>query len=279
MNLTTDGWIPVVTDQQGIFLASLKDIYKNALSYRDLALNPPQRISVMRLLICITQAALDGPDDEKDWLSCESRIIPESLKYLEKHSDKFDLYGDKPFLQVAKCDLISNAVCDKLNFGLAAGDNQTLFDHGATTQGRIRDDAWLALNILTYHCFCPSGLIGETKWANSTTGKSSSHAPCIQGNPLHTILKGGTILETIHLNLLTKKTVIAPNCKWGFPVWENMPSSQNDSRDTYLGRLVPLSRLIKVETQQIITLANGLKYSRLPASRESMMTVCLDENE
>ncbi|MCX6983577.1 MAG: type I-E CRISPR-associated protein Cse1/CasA, partial [Lentisphaerae bacterium] len=100
MNLIGDKWLPVVFTDGRQDLVGLKELYEKSQEVRDLVLNPPQRISVMRFLICITQAALDGPKDEEDWLNCESRIIPESLKYLDERKDKFDLYGDKPFLQV-----------------------------------------------------------------------------------------------------------------------------------------------------------------------------------
>ncbi|RLB87333.1 MAG: type I-E CRISPR-associated protein Cse1/CasA, partial [Deltaproteobacteria bacterium] len=126
MNLIGDPWIPVIFEEGVTRLVSLQELYEKAEVIRDLILNPPQRISVMRLLICISQAALDGPTDEDDWLSCRELIIPESLKYLEARRGKFELFGEQPFLQVKDLDPIDNATLDKLDFGLASGNNPTL---------------------------------------------------------------------------------------------------------------------------------------------------------
>jgi CRISPR system Cascade subunit CasA len=136
MNLIGDAWIPVLFEEGVRRSVGLQELYEKAEVIRDLILNPPQRISVMRLLNCISQAALDGPTDEDDWLSCRERIISASLKYLNDRWDKFELFGEQPFLQVKDLDAIDNATIDKLDFRLASGNNSTLFDQAASKEGR-----------------------------------------------------------------------------------------------------------------------------------------------
>ncbi|MBN2683635.1 MAG: type I-E CRISPR-associated protein Cse1/CasA [Pontiellaceae bacterium] len=285
MNLIIDPWIPVVFETGESGLAGLEQLYREAETIRDLNASPPQRIALMRLLLCITQAALDGPADEDDWQTCRDRIIPASLDYLAARHDKFNLYGDQPFLQVKRLKEIWNAVVDKLDFGLSAGNNATLFDHEATEFGRKTEDAWRALMLLTYQCFSPGGKIGQTEWAGKVSlpaNGTSEHAPCLESSPLHLLLRGETLLQTIHLNLLTRNQVSSmPNSAWGCPIWDAFPLNQTDENahktiGTYQGRLVPLSRGILMDkTESKMTLVNGLAYPKLPAAREPMLTVVL----
>ncbi len=69
MNLTRDPWIPAVRNDGTRDLFSLDDLFAQAHTLRDLAVKPHERIALMRLLLCITQAALDGPADEEAWES------------------------------------------------------------------------------------------------------------------------------------------------------------------------------------------------------------------
>jgi CRISPR system Cascade subunit CasA len=282
MNLIGDPWIPVVFSKVEAKhgdkpLVGLRELFERSDEIRDLVVTPPQRVAVMRLLLCITQAALDGPADEDDWRSCRDRIVPESLAYLKSRYDKFELYGKQPFLQVADLEATDNASVDKLDFGLAAGNNATLFDQEATPDGRVQSDAWIALQLLTFQCFSPGGTIGNTKWSGKPTGGNSNHAPCIETSPLLSIVRSETLLETIHFNLVTRQMLASD--PFGAPVWDRFPEGQTgkaaeEHTRSYLGRLTPLSRAILLNhDRRRMTLANGLSYLKMPESRDSMTTV------
>jgi CRISPR system Cascade subunit CasA len=282
MSLTGDPWIPVIYETGGHKLVSLNALYADAEKIRDLCVTPPQRIALMRLLVCITQRALDGPEDEQEWRGCRDLIGSRSIEYLHDHAGHFDLYGDRPFLQVRALETINNAVIDKLDFGLSAGNNSILFDHAADPNGRPHSPGWCALMLLTYQAFSPGGTIGETKWSGVSTGSNSEHATCVEGSMLHTIIRGKSLLDSIHLNLLTKRCV--SECTpliWGRPTWEIAPTSASDeammqSRTSYLARLVPLSRgILLSQTDLTMTLVNGLRYPKLPEAREPSGTVLL----
>ena len=304
MNLVGDPWIPVIFREGRSELICLKDAFDHGEAIRDLAATPPQRVALMRLLVCIAQAALDGPADEKDWENCKPRIAPAVLKYLERHFRAFELYAEADegaFLQVPNLEPIENSVVEKLDFGLAAGNNAVLFDHEAGPEGRNFSHAWRALNLLTYQCFSAGGMIGVTRWKGVWTGKkpsgpgTSEHAPCLDGGPLHTILRGEDLTTTIHANLLSRKIVSQPSqkidpqhsslfLKWGRPVWEAMPSSASDPiakelAGSYLGRLVPIARACRLTLSSAkITLCNGLSYPKFPESREPSTTVVLKKD-
>src|SRR3990172_3836575 len=67
MNLTTEPWIPIVWANGQPGTVSLCEGFAPGGEIRDLAVRPHERIAVMRLLICVAQAALDGPTDHDDW--------------------------------------------------------------------------------------------------------------------------------------------------------------------------------------------------------------------
>jgi len=287
-NLIEDPWIPVVynhcapgqTKQVG-----LRELYEGSEQIADLAATPSERVALMRLLLCITQAALDGPRDEPDWLECGERIVKASCDYLQKWKDRFNLFGDRPFLQVPCLNPRNEtasawASCDKLHFILSAGNNHTLFDREALAGGRAHEPGALALALLTFQCFSPGGTIGQAKWGFLETRRNSTHAPCLQNSPLFTILRGPNLLFDIHLNLIAKDRLKAATLEFGRPVWEldDLPSPDRDEANqltrTYLGRLVPLARAVRIHTDCIrCIIADGYRYPQLPEGRDPMATV------
>ena len=294
MNLTVDPWIPAVREDGTRDLFSLQGLFAAADKLRDLAVKPHERIALMRLLLCITQAALDGPEDEEAWERCEPHIQSRVRDYLTKWKAAFELFGDGPrFLQLpnlkAGKESDEGNAATKLDLALATGNNSTLFDNSAG-EDRTLVSARSALNLLTFQCFAPGGRIGVAKWnGKETAGKgSSNHAPCTPSSMVHTLVLGGTLLETLHRNLLTRENVMdfhGPH-RWGKPVWEQPAEKADDKAATenagmtYLGRLVPLSRAVRLADDGFsIILANGLDYPIFPAFRETTATVIKRKDE
>jgi CRISPR system Cascade subunit CasA len=274
-NLTTYSWIPVILSDGHSESVSLEGAFVNGHHMRDLAPRPHERISVMRLLVYIAHAALDGPVNHMDWRGCRDLIADAAVSYLRRWRKCFAL--DR-FLQVdikpVKTDEDQSSF-SKLDCSLATEHNHTLFDNGGVGT-RSFDAATLALNLLTFQNFSVGGRIGVGLWNNQPTrgwkaspkpaSGSSSHAPCVAGNMLHTFLVGPTLLDTIHLNLLNKEIIrdVLGDDRWGRPIWEQMPAGPNLCGDdsctlTYLGRLVPLSRAVRLDGNGL-ALANGLDY-------------------
>ena len=254
MNLTIDPWIPIVWCNGKSEPVSLKDTFAHGEEIADLAVRPHERIALMRLLICIAQAALDGPEDEEDWKACQSRLSPTALAYLDERKSAFELFGDDPrFLQLPGLahdtskkhdEDDEGSTVSKLDLALATGNNSTLFDNAGGSD-RSFTPAELALMLLTFQCFSPGGRIGVATWKGEKTpgNGSSSHAPCAAGNMLHTLIRGKSLAESIHRNMLTKKIVsrFAGENRWGVPVWALFPKSFKDDTAienatmTYLG--------------------------------------------
>jgi CRISPR system Cascade subunit CasA len=293
MNLTTDPWVPVLDRQGTRQLLSLQDLFAQAHELRDLAVKPHEKIALLRLLICITQAALNGPEDRYDWKECRDDIQPKVKDYLEKWKGSFELFGggdrflQVPGLKAAKEDDEGNAAT-KIDIALSSGANATLFDNFADGLTRQMRHERLALCLVTFQAMAPTSIVGSALWNSATIPKcTAKHAPAAANSMLHTFLMGESLLETIHLNLLDKEEAKhLGEGGWGKPVWELPVTSLAEkaaianATTSYLGRLVPLSRAIRLEPEgRSLILANGIDYPLLPIYREPAATVVLRDEE
>jgi CRISPR system Cascade subunit CasA len=295
MNLTTEAWIPVVWYDGKPRTVSLREAFERGHEIQDLAVRPHERIALMRLLICITQAALRGPADYDEWNECHARIVPSARDYLRRWQLAFELFGDgQRFLQVGNLkrparesgsgDEEANDT-SKLDLALATGNNATVFDNTGGSE-RVFSPAELALMLLTFQCFSPGGRIGVALWdGEETPGRGSSHhAPCVAGRMLHGLLRSRDLVASVHGNLMTQRQAerLYGRGSWGKPVWEMMPQrlahaeAVRNANRTYLGRLLPLARAIWLgEDGRSLILANGVRYESYDESgwREPTATV------
>jgi CRISPR system Cascade subunit CasA len=256
----------------------------------------------MRMLVCIAQAALDGPADFDEWGSCRPLIARAAVDYLVRWRDAFELFGNgQRFLQVANLgkppnkktsangseDDSEGTPTSKLDLALATGNNTTLFDNAGGSE-RALTPGDIALMLLTFQCFSPGGRIGVASWDEAPTagGGSSGHAPCVAGGMLHALLRCNTLLDSVHRNLMTKRQAeqFFGKKSWGRPVWEMMPegptdaSAADNANASYLGRLVPLTRAIRLaDDGRSLLLANGLEYASFPSWREPSSTIVTRE--
>jgi CRISPR system Cascade subunit CasA len=283
MNLITDPWIPVLFENGAAELVGLEQLYREAETIRDLNVNPPQRIALMRLLLCITQAALDGPENEEEWKTCRERIIPESLDYLSTRKEKFDLYGKTPFLQIRALVSAEPKFLDKL-LETSRGENPMFLTEMAAEGHRIAD-AQKALALLVFQNYSAGGKVGQSEWCGKKHSESTFATPCFTN--LFLFLRGKNLIETLTMNLIPKNQLSIP---MGTPIWDQMPQSSTDDATfenaycTFLGRLVPLARLIKLsedkQSSQCIIGPVPKKYvfSNDPATfRESFLTLKLSK--
>ncbi len=268
--LTGEKWIPVLRRGGSAADVSLLELFEHGEDICDLSVPPATRVALMRLLLCIVMRSLPLPSDRSEWEAAKSSIAPQAVAYLKHWETAFDLYGDRPFLQVNGLEISGDSTLDKLDFTLASGNNHTLFDHLAGGQRRPQSPAWQARMLLVTQNFAASGLYGPNRWhgqaTNALTGNPAS--PALDGSPLHTFLIGDNIIDTLHLNLITADELRDLNLTVGVPVWEQPPDSPGEAqrfRTTLLGRLAPLSRAIKLPEEGCrIQMAIACNYARLP---------------
>ena len=290
MNVAFDPWIPVVTTAGERKPVSLCTVLTEGDSFADLAVRPHERVSLMRLFLCVAHAALNGPKDYPEWCDVPKSLPEAAKKYLTDWKDSFELFHEtKPWLQVAELNLLPSEKADdsddekgwsllsKLCFTRASGNNSTLFDH--TSNGGIPSEystEEIALNILTFQNFFVAGgkasskLWGKVEMKNPPNPKGG---PCSGKSILFTFLRDKNLFESIHLNLNTYedlKLLYGDLSNWlGKPIWE-MPiksPSENEAivnaTQTHIGRLVPQTRILRInEDRKRVLLGAGFLYPK-----------------
>lgn len=259
-NLIDSKWIPVV----GKGRVSLKSLFEDGSLYR-LSGTPVEKIAVLKLLQAISQAA-GTPKNAAEWRAMGENLADfgeKRVKYLEKHCNQFDLYGERPFLQMpaltkffSKTDKKGKLLFELREPGtlrpfVASGNNTFL---AQTQLLRPEDDGSKALILLTQMSFALTSY-KVPKWVRLVEGTKKHELVCSGAamentGPLHTFLLGNSIRETVWLNTFTAEDIAGLtqiSRGLGVPPWECMPKDADDDvarrlKDTLMGRLVPMSR-------------------------------------
>ena len=281
-NLVTDPWIPVLIGSQRHILG-LAEIFSKSEKISSVANDPAERFAIMRLLLCITQAALDGSADEADWKCCKDEILHKVFPYLKKWEAHFDLYGKYPFLQVAALQPIKNHVNSYLNPFFASGGNHTLFDPDARSLvERVISKEETAMSLLVSQIFAVCGLKCKppkdgVKWGKKLVEAKGKAA--IATNMLLTIIKNKTLLDTLHSNLINKEWLTEAKIDFGRPIWELDFDEQEGkvsqtAKKTYLYNLIPLSKGVLLDKDSNeISFSDGIAPCEYPVYRDPMGTV------
>lgn len=264
-NLVEEAWIPVVD----VGRVSLRRIFSDP-DLRALGGNPIQKISVLKLLLAISQAACT-PKDGEEWKALGADgLAQKALAYLEDKKDCFWLYGARPFLQMPG---IGNAKIQ--GFGAVAPDvasgNTTVLLQSHSE--RPLTDEEKALQIVALGTCALGGKKTDNTVVLSSgyAGKANDKGKPSTGKPgpslgflgyLHSFLAGATLRETLWLNLVTADQLSEMaifTAGVGEPPWEKMPLGEDCAqakrlKSSYMGRLVPLSRFC-------LLAADGLHYS------------------
>ncbi len=293
MNVAFDPWIPVVTVSGEPTWASLYAVLAEGERFADLAVRPHERVSLMRLFLCVAHAALNGPKDDEEWCDAPKKLPGAVRDYLTVWKDSFELFHpNRPWLQVAELKGVDRGTGDfgntssvaLLDFELATGNTSTLHDHGGQMNSRKIKPERIALNLLVFQNFSSGGGSPIAQWRTTRTAQvGNPDAPCLSKSMAHCLLRGKSLAETIHLNLPTVEAIgrvyrtfstdkksgdTYPNIAFGRPVWEYFPDSPDKESDrvinatkTYIGRLSPISRWIRlIEGSDQMYCCNGFKY-------------------
>lgn len=260
-NLVDEAWIPVLDMSGKAVRVGLGSCFADSARIRDLAARPHERVALLRLLLCIAHAALDGPQNGAAWRAAQQNLAEAARAYLSDWRESFWLFHPQhPFLQIAALRKEGKKGAEpeftalaKLDFARASGNNPLLFDH----QGHdaTPEPAQLALDLLAFQNFHTGGLISQVIWNGVESNKSASDAPCVCSSMLHAFLRGENLLRTLCANLplpgILERHYQGLGPDWrGRPIWEMPPKHSEDhaavanATRTYLGRLVPLSRAV-----------------------------------
>lgn len=254
-NLVREKWVPIAGKER----ASLGDLFIDA-SLPRFGGNAIEKISLLKLALAIAQAS-GTPEDNTAWRNLGSTgLAAQAMAYLAKHEDEFWLYGDRPFLQMRAISDAEEVPYGALQPEIATGNTTVLIQSQIE---RTCSPEEVAVLLVTLMNFAQGGKKADNSVVLSTGyhGKSNE-----KGNPstakagpalgflgyLHSFLLGSSIQETIWLNLLTQRDIEGMSYLsegLGRAAWEAMPIGEDDLiarklRESYLGRLVPLSRFV-----------------------------------
>jgi len=268
-HLVENPWIPVRYLDGRNALVSLETAFRECADIADLDCAPHERISLMRLLVCITQSELGAPDTPDDWDGFGDGLESRAPAYLRRADifPHFNLFGDGPrFLQGPVDESAAPYLASQMVFHFATGNSPTHLDHGGGTE-RVFSEAFLARTILIYQLFFVGG---------SMASKIKGNGPALK--ILHTLLRGSNLKETVILNCIDNDTLASAGISFGRPFWED--GSQGANCASLLGRLVPFQCRLKLLPDMVHTwLEDGLSYPDYPAAREPSATIISKKDE
>ena len=261
-NLLHEPWIAVMTDNKGrVEEVSLIELFTNAHKFKCLAgETPAQDFALLRFLLSILHTVFsrfnekgnpyEGVDlDERfkqitemhsdfkgDYINAsfntwkalwdaKEEKFPEILtRYLEKNSDKFNLYDEKyPFYQISKAEMESlsdepgestkgRIYFKYINRLLSESENKTeLFAPASEAFKDKLSDAALTRWLIAFQGY--TGTSDKRKFPGMTASASKGWLLGLGG----IYLSGKTLKETLLLNMIMSKD---NGSQWQKPVWE-----------------------------------------------------------
>jgi CRISPR system Cascade subunit CasA len=196
-NLIEQEWIPCL-DQGGISrLYSIGQALTQAHRLQSIAGDSPlETASLYRLLLAVLHSALRGPESASAWYElwqAGSWDAPWLHSYLDRWRHRFDLFdAEHPFYQ-ARDERVKPKSIISLAMDMVSGNNAALFDHHTEEVPTMLDAPKAARVLITAQTFGLGGLSGlkEDKFTDAPWGRGVVF-----------LLEGGTLFETLCLNLL-----------------------------------------------------------------------------
>lgn len=216
-DLTTEPWIPVIT-QNGLYCElSLLDLFSQWESLRELqADNPPTTLALHRFLLALLHRAYTGPQDEDHWMEIKDDNGAEVIAYLQEHQDCFDLlHPTCPFMQDPT--LTADMAGEIYQAYVLHGNNtSTVFCHEHQWSGDSLNIAAAARLVLRLHVFDVGG---------RKTGSSVSAGVIPTMDAANVLVRSGSLKETLLLNLMQYDGEEKPFDVNGedLPAWEREP--------------------------------------------------------
>jgi len=229
-NLIDSPWIPVRwrADASGPTapMVSLEEAFRRGSEIADLDCAPHERIALIRLLVCITHAALGAPETADDWEGFAADMPKRVPVYLLNKNifPYFNLLGDGPrFLQALPDAGGDGYPLCKIFFQLSSGNSPKFLDHWGE-DARPWSPADAALGLLCLQNFFVGG---------SMASKVKGNGPALKS--LQLLLAGESLTESIFRNCIDLDNLSQTGGGLGRPVWE-APADRN-----LLSRLAPNS--------------------------------------
>ncbi len=264
-NLTQSPWIPL----SGQSLVSLNHLFADKQP-NALGGDPVLKIALYKLLFAITQAAFTPQDDAERKAMGKEGLRERCVNYLNQHAALFDLYGDKPFLQMPAIRSAREMPYGAIKPEIASGNTIRVGHYQIAQALSEAEKAQLLVTQMSMS-------LGGKKTDNSVVLSANYTGNCNdKGKPstgkagpglgfmglLHSFVIAENVFDTLWLNLLSHEQIAAQSMfsqGLGAAPWEQMPVGENcptaqTLQNTLMGRLVPLSRFC-------LLTENGMNFS------------------
>jgi CRISPR system Cascade subunit CasA len=218
-DLTVEKWIPCITLTREYNCYSLRDVFAEAHTLREVHGDTPLvTVALYRLLLAVLHSVPRYKCRESsDWLTLWQlgKFDTDAIcHYLDQQSERFNLFHEQyPFGQdigTAHGQPFKKSLAEVMH-EVSAGNNAAWFDHTLETDGFERDAATAARIVLSARSF---GLTGR-----DSSGGYQSFGPLV--NDVIFVVQGDNLFETLMLNLYLYQDRDPLPEKDDRPIWEH----------------------------------------------------------
>lgn len=273
-NLVYDKWIPV----EGQGKHSLYEVFANPL-LQSVGGNPLQKMAVYKFLFLIAQHSCGFLTEIELRKTSKESVARKCLRYLEKNSSLFNLYGDKAFLQNSEIKDNNKIKYQTMYIDYIpdlASDNDSIVKE---TQTKLFfSDADKALYLLTLLSYSLGGkrTTNPKDYLSSTEQddrrQSAKPSPSVSNGTkgyVQTILLGSNIIETIYLNFFTREDLSLMNInnlEDCLPPWERLPTFKTSDynslyKKSFAAWFMPMTRAVFLGETNELKYCEDLRYT------------------
>ncbi|HSA51658.1 MAG TPA: type I-E CRISPR-associated protein Cse1/CasA, partial [Yinghuangia sp.] len=232
-DLVSEPWLPVLRLDGTSDQLSLCEVFAQAAGLRRLVGDvPTQEFALLRLLLAIVHDAVDGPADVEEWEDLWASDDPFAAvpQYLDGHRDRFDLlHPVTPFFQVADLRTAKDEVAS-LNRVVADVPNGepffTMRMPGARSLGFAEAARWVVHVQAFDTSGIKSGAVGDPRVKG---GKGYPLGVAWTGNLGGVFVEGGTLRETLLLNLIAADSGLLRIDRDDRPAWRRPPCGPGET--------------------------------------------------
>jgi CRISPR system Cascade subunit CasA len=230
-------WIAVRFLDGTVGEVSLRDVFERADHIREIGGElPTQDFAIIRLLLAILLRALDPVTDPvREWgelWNREATLDDFTAEYLDGHRQRFDLlHPETPFYQVASLSTDKGDVSSLAKLVADVPNGEPFF---TTRQKRGVDQlsfAEAARWVVHCQAFDPSGIksgaVGDPRVKG---GKGYPIGTAWAGGLGGILVEGGSLRETLLLNLVLGDSSGAPRSAGDSAVWERQQQTESEER-------------------------------------------------
>ncbi len=240
LNLHTAPWVPVRFASGATGDVSIADAFHRAHEIKEIVSElPTMSFAILRLLLAILYRAHNAPVTVEAWRGWQRDGLPlEDIDdYLEEFHERFDLFGERPFFQVANLATAKGERKDVSPLIADLPSNNRLFTNRAAEGASSLSLAEAARWVVHAQAFDVSGIksgaVGDDRVKG---GKGYPIGTGWAGNLGGIYAQGRNLQETLLLNLTPQGSIEDEDLEADVPPWEDRSADTAAERAALLPR-------------------------------------------